>query len=249
MITRRMLLSAIAAASGGLSAVLPAMSQSYPTRSITMIVPFPAGGALDTVARVLSERMRTSLGQPVIIENVSGGAGNVGVARLARAAPDGYTLDIGGWVTHVLNGAIFPLKFDVRTDFEPVCLIATQPMLIVGKKTLPTETLKELIVWLTANPDKALVGHAGVGTTGHISGIFFQTETGARLQFVPYRGLSLAMQDLLAGHIDLIIDQASMLCRMYAMALSKPTPLRQGAVWRLCLTSRRWTRRECPDFM
>jgi tripartite-type tricarboxylate transporter receptor subunit TctC len=131
-----------------------------------------------------------------------------GVARLARAAPDGYTLDIGGWVTHVLNGAIFPLKFDVRTDFEPVCLIATQPMLIVGKKTLPTETLKELIVWLTANPDKALVGHAGVGTTGHISGIFFQTETGARLQFVPYRGLSLAMQDLLAGHIDLIIDQA-----------------------------------------
>ena len=134
MITRRMLLSAIAAASGGLSAVLPAMSQSYPTRPITMIVPFPAGGALDTVARVLSERMRTSLGQPVIIENVIGGAGNVGVARLARAAPDGYTLDIGGWVTHVLNGAIFPLKFDVRTDFEPVCLIATQPMLIVGKK-------------------------------------------------------------------------------------------------------------------
>jgi tripartite-type tricarboxylate transporter receptor subunit TctC len=208
MITRRMLLSAIVAASGSLSAVLPAVSQSYPTRPITMIVPFPAGGALDTVARVLSERMRTSLGQPVIIENVSGGAGNVGVARLARAAPDGYTLDIGGWVTHVLNGAIFPLKFDVRTDFEPVCLIATQPMLIIGKKTLPAETLKDLIVWLTANPDKALVGHAGVGTTGHISGLFFQTETGARLQFVPYRGLSLAMQDLLAGHIDLIIDQA-----------------------------------------
>jgi tripartite-type tricarboxylate transporter receptor subunit TctC len=107
MITRRMLLSVIVAASAGLSAVLPAMSQSYPTRPITMIVPFPAGGALDTVARVLSERMRTSLDQPVIIENVSGGAGNVGVARLARAAPDGYTLDIGGWVTHVLNGAIF----------------------------------------------------------------------------------------------------------------------------------------------
>src|SRR3954464_12668811 len=179
MITRRMLLSVIVAASGGLSAVLPAMSQSYPTRPITMIVPFPPGGALDTVARVLSERMRTSLGQPVIIENVSGGAGNVGVARLARAAPDGYTLDIGGWVTHVLNGAIFPLKFDVQKDFQPVCLIATQPMLIVGMKTLPFETLKELIVWLTANPEKALVGHAGVGTTGHISGLFFQTETGA----------------------------------------------------------------------
>jgi tripartite-type tricarboxylate transporter receptor subunit TctC len=207
-----------------------------------MIVPFPAGGALDTVARVLSERMRTSLGQPVIIENVIGGAGNVGVARLARAAPDGYTLDIGGWVTHVLNGAIFPLKFDVRTDFEPVCLIATQPMLIIGKKTLPAETLKDLIVWLTANPDKALVGHAGVGTTGHISGLFFQTETGARLQFVPYRGLSLAMQDLLA-------IRPSMPCLMYATALSKPTPLRQGAIWRLCPASRRWTRRDCPDFM
>jgi len=208
MITRRMLLSVIAAAGGGLCAVRPALPQSYPMRPITMIVPFPAGGALDTVARVLSDRMRTSLGQPVVIENVTGGAGNVGVARLARAAPDGYTLDIGGWVTHVLNGAIFPLKFDVRTDFAPVCLIATQPMLIVGKKTLPYDTLKELIVWLAANPDKALLGHAGVGTSGHISGIFFQTETGARLQFVPYRGLSLAMQDLLAGHIDLIIDQA-----------------------------------------
>ena len=188
--------------------IAPAAAQTYPSRPITLIVPFPAGGALDTIARALSERMRVALGQPVVVENVPGGAGNVGVGRLARAAPDGYTADIGGWVTHVVNGALYPLGFDVRTDFTPVSLIATQPMLIVGKKALAPERLRDLVDWLKQNPDRALVGHAGVGTTGHISGLFFQQHSGTRVQFVPYRGLGLAMQDLLAGHIDLIVDQA-----------------------------------------
>jgi tripartite-type tricarboxylate transporter receptor subunit TctC len=187
--------------------ITPAGAETYPSRPITLIVPFPAGGALDTIARALSERMRVALGQPVV-ENVPGGAGNVGVGRLARAAPDGYTADIGGWVTHVVNGALYSLGFDVRTDFTPVSLIATQPMLIVGKKALASEQLRDLIDWLKANPDRALVGYAGVGTTGHISGLFFQQHSGTRVQFVPYRGLGLAMQDLLAGHIDLIVDQA-----------------------------------------
>ena len=188
--------------------IAPAGGQTYPSRPITLIVPFPAGGALDTIARALAERMRVALGQPVVVENVPGGAGNVGVARLARAAPDGYTADIGGWVTHVVNGALYTLGFDVRTDFAPVSLIATQPMLVVGKKALVPENLRDLVDWLKQNPDRALVGHAGVGTTGHISGLFFQQHSGTRVQFVPYRGLGLAMQDLLAGHIDLIVDQA-----------------------------------------
>jgi tripartite-type tricarboxylate transporter receptor subunit TctC len=188
--------------------IVPAVAETYPSRPLTLIVPFPPGGALDTIARALSERMRVALGQPVVVENVPGGAGNVGVGRLARAAPDGYTADIGGWVTHVVNGALYSLGFDVRTDFTPVSLIATQPMLIVGNKALASEQLRDLIDWLKANPDRALVGHAGVGTTGHISGMFFQQHSGTRVRFVPYRGLGIAMQDLLAGHIDLIIDQA-----------------------------------------
>jgi tripartite-type tricarboxylate transporter receptor subunit TctC len=186
-----------------------AQAQTYPSRPITMIVPFAAGGATDTLARVLAERMRAFLGQPIIIENVAGAAGSIGVGRAVRAAPDGYTLNIGTSTTHALIGALYALSFDLLKDFEPIAQLGSEPLLIVGKKGLPPNDLKELIAWLKANPDKASAGVAGIGATGHVSGISFQKETGTRFQFVPYRGNGPGLQDLVAGQIDLMIEPAS----------------------------------------
>jgi tripartite-type tricarboxylate transporter receptor subunit TctC len=183
-----------------------AAAQTYPSRPITMNVAFAAGGALDSTGRILAEHMRISLGQPVIIENVSGAAGSIGVGRVARAPPDGYMLSIGSVSTHVFNGAIYALAYDVLADFEPVALLATNPMLIVARNGMPAHDLKELIAWLKANPGKASQGTFGAGSVGHIVGIFFQNMTGTRYPFVPYRGSTLAMQDLLAGQIDMMID-------------------------------------------
>jgi len=181
-------------------------AQVYPSRPISMGMPFAAGGAGDTIARILAERMRASLGQPIIVENVTGAGGSIGAGRVAHAAPDGYTLILGNWATHVVNGAVLTLQYDVLKDFEPVSLVATQPMLLVAKKAMPAKDLKELIAWLKANPDKASQGSAGVGSATHIAGVFFQKETGTRLPLVTYRGSAPAMQDLVAGQIDLIID-------------------------------------------
>jgi len=181
-------------------------AQAYPARPITIVVPAAAGGPLDVLARILSEPMRISLGQPLIIENVAGAAGSIGVGRVARAAGDGYTLVLGMWGTHVVNAAIYALSYDVVKDFEPVALIGTMPELIVAKKTMPANDLKGLIAWLRANPDKASQGTSGVGSAGHIAGVFFQNVTGTHYQFVPYRGLAPAMQGLLAGQVDMMID-------------------------------------------
>jgi tripartite-type tricarboxylate transporter receptor subunit TctC len=183
-----------------------ARAQTYPVRPITMIVPFAAGGPVDVIGRILAERMRLSLGQPVIIENVTGAAGNIGVGRVAHAAPDGYTLSIGIWSTHVVNGAIYKLQYDVLDDFEPIALIASFPVLIVARNTAPANDLKGLIAWLKANPDKISAGTGGVGSPNHVSGVLFQKITGTRFQFVPYRGAAPAMQDLVAGQIDMIFD-------------------------------------------
>jgi len=193
------------------AASLPALpriarAQGYPSRPITIVVPFAAGGSTDVAARILSERMRSSLGQPAIIENVAGGNGGIGVGRVARATPDGYTIVIGIWNTHVANGALYTLPYDVLNDFEPISLIATQPYLIEAKKTMPANDLQGLIAWLKANPGKASQGHAGVGGGSHVAGVLFQTETGTRFQSVPYRGGSAALQDLLGGQIDIMID-------------------------------------------
>jgi tripartite-type tricarboxylate transporter receptor subunit TctC len=195
------------------AAALPVMSraataQAYPTRPIAMIVPFPAGGPTDSVGRIVAERMRVPLGQPIIIENVTGAGGTIGVGRVARAVPDGYTLSIGFLGTHVLNGAIYALQYDVLKDFEPVALLASNPQLIVAKNATPAKSLTELIAWLKANPGRASQGTAGVGSPAHVSGAYFQKETGTRFQFVPYRGAAPAMQDLVAGQIDLMFDQA-----------------------------------------
>jgi tripartite-type tricarboxylate transporter receptor subunit TctC len=157
----------------------------------------------------MAEGMRASLGQPVIVENVAGANGSIGVGRVARAAPDGYTLSIGHWSTHVLNGATYALSYDLLKDFEPVSLITTNPQLIVSNNSVPAKDLRELIAWLKANPDKASVGTAGAGSTQHVAGTFFQNETGTRFQFVPYRGGAPVMQDLLGGQIDFTFDQAA----------------------------------------
>ena len=196
------------------AALLPAISrvataQAYPTRPMTMVVPYSAGGPTDTIARIMAERMRTSIGQIIIVENTTGAAGTIGVGRVARAAPDGYTICIGHWGTHVVNGAIYELQYHVFNDFEPVSLIATNPQLIVARKTVPAKDLKELIAWLKANVATATQGTAGHGSGSHVSGVYFQSITGTKFQFVPYRGAGPAMQDLVAGQIDIMIDQAA----------------------------------------
>jgi tripartite-type tricarboxylate transporter receptor subunit TctC len=206
----RKLLAALIAALIGLAWSGLAVAQDYPVRPITMIVPFPPGGATDTLARFLGERLRAILGQPVIIENVGGAAaGSIGVGRAVRSAADGYSLSIGTSTTHVLTGGLYKLQFDLLTDLNPIILIGSEPLLIVGKKSLPADDLSGLIAWLKANPDKASVGIAGVGATGHLTGISFQKATGTKFQFVPYRGNGPAMQDLLAEQIDFMLEPSS----------------------------------------
>ena len=187
-----------------LASIGNAPAQDYPSRPITIVVPFAPGGATDVIGRIIADRLRAFLRQPVIIENVTGAAGSIGAGRVARAQPDGYMLDVGQWSTHVTNGAIYALSYDLLKDFEPVALLSSQPYLIGAKKTLPPNDLNGLIAWLKANPDKALAGTAGVGAESHIMGVFFQHETNTRFQFVPYRGASQAIQDLVAGQIDLM---------------------------------------------
>ncbi|TMJ00086.1 MAG: tripartite tricarboxylate transporter substrate binding protein BugD [Alphaproteobacteria bacterium] len=192
-----------------LTLVGAAQAQPYPSRPITIVVPFSAGGPTDAIARAISERMRVSLGQSVIIENVTGAGGSIGVGRAVRAAPDGYTLSLGHTGTHVVNGAIYPLQYDLLNDFEPVALIASNPMMVVTKNAIPAKNLRELIDWLKANSDKIATGTAGVGSASHFSGVYFQNLIKVPLNFVPYRGTGPALQDLVAGQIDMIVDQAS----------------------------------------
>jgi tripartite-type tricarboxylate transporter receptor subunit TctC len=205
-LSRRKLLHLAAGA-----AVLPAFSgvaraQAYPTRPITLVAPFPPGGPVDTIARILAEHMRGSLGQPLLVENIAGAAGSLGVGRVARAAPDGYTLIVGQWSTHVANAAIYKLQYDTLADFAPIALLSNNPGLIVGRKNLPANDLKELVAWLKANPETATQGTPGAGGFGHIGGVFFQNVTGTKYQFVPYRGAAPMIQDLLAGQFDIAID-------------------------------------------
>ena len=192
-----------------LGSIVTAAAQAYPSRPITMIVPYPAGGSADVFGRIVIERMRVSLGQSIIVENVAGASGNIGVGKLARSAGDGYTFGYGGWVTHVVNGAAYRLPYDLVKDFQPVSLLASNPQLIVAKKAMPAENLKELIAWLKVNPDKASVGTSGAGGSTHIAGVLFQRETGTRFQYVAYRGSPQWTQDLIAGQIDFTFDQAA----------------------------------------
>ena len=184
-------------------------AQTFPSKQITMVVPFSAGGPTDTLARILAERMGRSLGQTVIVDNTTGAAGTIGVARVVRAAPDGYTIGIGHWSTHVVNPAIYPLKFDILADLEPLSFIATNPLLLVGRKDLPAADLTGLIAWAKAKPDQATAATSGVGAASHIGGLYFEQKTGAKLRFIPYRGGGPALQDVIAGQIDIMFDQAA----------------------------------------
>jgi tripartite-type tricarboxylate transporter receptor subunit TctC len=192
---------------------LPAVSriaraQVYPTRPITIVVPYAAGGGSDVVARVVGEHMRATLGQPALIENVVGAGGAIGLRRVARAPSDGYTLVMGNWGTHVALGATYQLDFDLL-DFAPIAQLPGQPGMIATRKTVPVSNLRELIAWLKANQDKVSVGTSGVGGASHVWGVFFQNAIGVHLQFVPYRGAGPATNDLVAGHIDLMINDSS----------------------------------------
>ena len=196
---------AVVAAIAALTDIAPA--QTYPSRPITVVVPYPPGGPTDVVARILAEHMRGTLGQTVVVENVSGGSGNIGVGRAARATPDGYTLSLGNSGSHLLNGALYALPYDLLKDFVPVALLATNAELIVTRKTMPANDLAGLIGWLKANPDKATAGIAGA--VAQVSAAYFQERTATRLTLVPYRGAAPALQDLMGGQIDLMFDQVS----------------------------------------
>jgi tripartite-type tricarboxylate transporter receptor subunit TctC len=206
---RRKFLHLAAGAATLAAASRVAGAETYPSRPITMIVPFAAGGGTDVLARILAERMSRPLGQTVIVENVGGAAGVIGVGRAVHAPPDGYSLSIGTLTTHVLIGGLYALQFDLLKDLAPIAELAAEPLLIVVRKSLPVNDLPELIAWLKANPDKASAGTAGVGATGHLTGLSFQKVTGTSYQFVPYRGNGLAVQDLIAGQIDLMIEPSS----------------------------------------
>jgi tripartite-type tricarboxylate transporter receptor subunit TctC len=186
--------------------LISARAETYPSRAITIVVPYPPGGGLDMTARVMAPYMSKILGEPVIVENSGGAAGSIGVGRVARANPDGYTLSIGITSTHVFNGAMYKLPYDLLNDFEPISLLSSTPQLIVVRKSFPADDLKGFIAWLKANPDKAMQGTAGVGSAGHIAGVFFQKQTGADFRFITYRGLGPAMTALLSDEIDMMID-------------------------------------------
>jgi tripartite-type tricarboxylate transporter receptor subunit TctC len=193
----------------GLIALVPlhtALAQDYPAKPITMIVPYAAGGPTDTVGRIVTERMRAELGQTIVAENVGGAGGSIGLGRLARAAPDGYTIDVGNWSAHVINGAIYSLPYDLKTDFEPIVLLALAPQIVVARKSMPANDLPGLIAWIKANGGKTTFGTSGGGSPPHVGGALFQSMTGTQGPFVPYRGNALAVQDLVAGQIDVVVS-------------------------------------------
>jgi tripartite-type tricarboxylate transporter receptor subunit TctC len=183
-----------------------AQAQTYPSRQITLIVPFPPGGSTDVAARILAERMRAPLGQPIIIENVGGAGGSIAVGRVARAAPDGYTIDIGQWDTHV-GSIIYKLDYDLQKDFEPIGLISNNPQLMVAKKDLPADNLKDLVAWMKANPGK--INFVNQNAAANVSGVLFEKLTGQKIHLIPYRGAGPAMTDLVSGQVDLLVVQGA----------------------------------------
>jgi tripartite-type tricarboxylate transporter receptor subunit TctC len=221
----------VAATLAVIAAPVPdALAQTWPSRPVTLIAPFPAGGPLDSIARVIAEPMREALGQPVVIETVPGAGGNLGVGRAARAEPDGYTIVIGQWSTHVVNPVTYTLNYDVQ-ELEPIGLLTITPQLIIARKDFPAKDIKDLIVWLKANPDKATAGTVGAAGGAQVASIYFQKQTGTAFRFVPYRGGGPAIQDMAAGQLDLMFDQA-------ANALG---PVRAGSVKAYAVMSKtRW---------
>jgi tripartite-type tricarboxylate transporter receptor subunit TctC len=190
-------------------AALPAVSriakaQTFPSRPITIVVGYAAGGPTDTIARIMAERMKAVLGQPVLVENTTGAGGSIAVGRVIRAAPDGYIVSMGDMGNYIANQALYPLQYDLRTDLQPVAMVTNPPSIVFSKKGMPAADLKELIAWLRANPNKGFAGTGGIGSGDHLAGLIFANITGTRIQFVPYRGEAPAIQDLVSGQIDLV---------------------------------------------
>jgi len=200
------LLAVVAVLLGSMSV---ASGQTFPSRTLALVVPFPAGGPTDTIGRIVAQRMGTALGQTVVVENITGAGGTIAGGRVARAAPDGYTLGIGHLGTHVVAGVAYELQYDVYKDFEPLAMVALNPQLIVTKKGVSAGDLRELIAWVKANPEKISAANGGISTPSHIASIYFQNIVGAKVQIVPYRGAAPAMKDILAGHVDMMFDQAA----------------------------------------
>jgi len=206
-------------------------AQSYPSKPITIVVPFSAGGPTDNLARIMGERMRKTLGQPLLIDNTTGAGGSIGVAKVVRAAPDGYMLSIGHWGTHVVNGAYYSLPYNLLTDLEPVAMVASNPQVVISKLAVPARNLKELMAWISANQGKVLMGTGGVGGASHMAAIYFQNAIGAKFQYVPYRGGAPALQALLGGEVDLYVTQISNITgqiragKIRAYAVTAPTRL------------------------
>ena len=186
-----------------------AVAENYPSRPITVIVPFSAGGPSDAMARILAERMKASLGETLLIENVTGAGGSIGVGRAVRSPADGYTISFGHLGTHVANGAVYKLGYDLVEDLDPVVLLPSNPMIIVSKNAIPAKSLSELLAWLRSRPSPPAAGTAGAGSGSHIAGLYFENVSGIKLQYVPYRGTAPALNDLVAGQIDIMIDQTS----------------------------------------
>ncbi|MDB5924939.1 MAG: tricarboxylate binding receptor [Betaproteobacteria bacterium] len=206
-------------------------AQTYPSKPITIVVPFSAGGPTDNLARIMGERMRKTLGQPLLVDNTTGAGGSIGVAKVVRAAPDGYTLSIGHWGTHVVNGAYYSLPYNLLTDLEPVAMVASNPQVVISKLAVPARNLKELMAWISANQGKVLMGTGGVGGASHMAAIYFQNAIGAKFQYIPYRGGAPALQALLGGEVDLYVTQISNITgqiragKIRAYAVTAPTRL------------------------
>jgi tripartite-type tricarboxylate transporter receptor subunit TctC len=204
---RRLLIAAALVA--GLAPVATAHAQNYPARPITIIVPLPPGGAVDALARIMAEHMRQTLGQPIVVEHIGGAGGTIAGARVARAAPDGYTIGIGNWSSYVASGAVYPIQYDLLKDFEPVALLPSVPYWLVARKNLPPKDIRELVDWLKGNADKATAATTGAGSASHICSLYFQSATSTKFQLVPYRGGAPALQDVVGGQVDMMCDLAA----------------------------------------
>ena len=207
----------------------PATAQTYPSKPVTIVVPFSAGGPTDTLARLIGERMRKTLGQPVLVDNTTGAGGSIGTGKVVKSPPDGYMVSIGHWGTHVVNGVYYTLPFHVLNDFEPVAMIATNPQVIISKNAVPAKTLKELNAWIIANQHKALMGTGGIGGASHMVAVYYGNRIGVKFQFIPYKGGAPALAALLGGEIDLYVTQVSNIAshvkagKVRAYAVTSPT--------------------------
>jgi tripartite-type tricarboxylate transporter receptor subunit TctC len=202
---RKLLIATLAVLAG----IVVASAQPYPARPVTAIVPASAGGPTDTIARIVMARAQQLLGQNIIIENVGGASGTIGTGRVVRAEPDGYTLGIGGPNHYVVNASVYPLTYDTLKDFEPISMLSNGPMIIMSRNSLPAKNLTDLVAWLKAQGDNVTFGTGGLASPPHISGLSLQTVTGTKFQFVPFRGSAPALQQVIGGQLDIIIDQAS----------------------------------------